>query len=133
MKRLLILLAVTIALHLSSNTTALGQQLKIGENLRHEQVLLPVLAPDRSQLVATDSVVFLEPDGGAGILVFYDDIRTARTVDYIEFYDIDGNLLLVSWVDRRGLCQVAMDAGLLDPEHPSVDRVLMMVAVGTVL
>ncbi|MGE5215879.1 MAG: hypothetical protein ACM3SP_02625, partial [Chloroflexota bacterium] len=114
MKRLLLLLVVSLALHLSSNA-AMAQPLKIGENLRHEQVLLPALTPDRSQLVATDSFVFLDSDGGAGILVFYDDSGTARSVDYIEFYDIDGNLLLVSWVDRRGLCQVAMDAGLLDP------------------
>jgi hypothetical protein len=84
-------------------------------------------------MVVRDTMMFLEEGGGAGILVFYDDIRTKTEIDYIEFYDGDGNLLLVAWIDRFGVCQVAMDRGLLDPARPAVDGTLVMVSVGMAL
>ncbi len=77
--------------------------------------------------------MFLEKGGGAGVLIYYDDLRTKWDVDYIEFYDLEGNLLLVSWIDRFGVCQVVMDRGLLDPADPSVDGVLVAIQVGTTL
>ena len=64
--------------------------------------------------------MFLEKGGGAGVLIYYDDLRTKWDVDYIEFYDLEGNLLLVSWIDRFGACQVGMDRGLLDPDPPAL-------------
>jgi hypothetical protein len=54
-------------------------------------------------------------------------------LDYVEFYDLEGNLLLMSWIDGRGLCQAAMDRGLLNEKKPAVDGVLVMIAVGTAL
>src|SRR5215467_7880859 len=88
-----------------------SQQLRIGDNLRHEKVLLPPSVPDKDRLVVTDYETVLDEGDGVGILVFYDAPRTKLKVDYIELYDIAGNLLLVSWIDRFGICQVAMDRG----------------------
>jgi len=42
-------------------------------------------------------------------------------------------LLVVTWIDRFGACQVAIDQGLLDPDDPSIDGVLVTLEVGTML
>jgi hypothetical protein len=112
---------------------ALSQPVRIGENLRREEVLLPSSAPDKGIMVVTDTVMLVEADGTAGVVVFYDDPRTKWELDYVEFYDLEGNLLLMSWIDGRGLCQAAMDRGLLNEKKPAVDGVLVMIAVGTAL
>jgi hypothetical protein len=103
------------------NGTALPEQLRVGKNLRQEQVLLPVTTPDRNRMTAVDWYVLLEAGGSAGIFVYYDDLQTKRQIDYIEFYDVEGDLLVVTWIDRFGVCHVAMDRGLLNTE----DRQLM--------
>ena len=132
MKRLLCgLLALLPVLFLSR--TIESQQLRTGDNLRQEKIILPAAVPDKSHLLVTDYEPVLDGDMGLGILVFYDDPRTKLTVDYIELYDVAGNLLLLSWIDRFGICQVAMDRGLLDEEHPGVDGVLVMMTGGVVL
>jgi hypothetical protein len=77
------------------------------------------------------TLTFIEDELGAGELVFYDDPRTKRRIDYIELYDFEGNLLVISWIDRFGACQAAMDRGLLDFEEPRIDGVVVMVEVGT--
>jgi len=64
------------------------------------------------------------------ILVFYDDKVTARDLDFIEVYDVEGNWLLLSWIYQKGACQVAIDGGLLDYEEPDVDGKLVMTGVG---
>ena len=131
MKALLAFVVLLTALLVSD--TAMNQEFTVAENLRHQRVLLPPSTPDRSRMAVMDSVMFLEEGGGAGILVYYDNFTTKWDVDYIEFYDIEGNLLLVSWIDRFGIYQVAMDRGLLDPADPSVDGTLVLIKVGTML
>lgn len=131
MKALLTFVVLLAALLISD--TAMNQEFTVAENLRHQRVLLPPATPDRSQMAVMDSVMFLEEGGGAGILVYYDNLTTKWDVDYIEFYDIEGNLLLVSWIDRFGICQVAMDRGLLDPAGASVDGMLVTIKMGTML
>jgi hypothetical protein len=112
---------------------AMNQPLKITENLRSEQVVLPPVTPDKGRMAQTDRRLFFEAGGAAGILVFYDDARTKPATDYIEFFDLQGNLLLVSWIDRAGICQAAMDDGLFDPNNPKVEKVLVIVTMGTAL
>ena len=51
-------------------------------------------------------------------MIFYDDPRTKLELDYLEVYDIGGDLLLVSWIDRFGVCQVAIDRALLGRGDP---------------
>lgn len=110
-----------------------SQQLWTGYNLRQEKVVFPASVPDKSQLVVADYEPVLDEDTGIGILVFYDDPRTKFEVDYIELYDVTGNLLLLTWIDRFGIRQVAMDRGLLDEEHPGIDGVLVMMTGGMAL
>jgi hypothetical protein len=112
---------------------ARSEPLRVGENLRHENVLLPYGTPDKSQLVITDYAKVEEEGGGSGIIVFYDDPQTKLNLDYLEVYDIRGDLLLVSWIDRFGVCQVAIDWALLSRDDPTVDRVLILITGGTPL
>ncbi len=112
---------------------ARSEPMRISENLRHENVLLPYGTPDKGQLVITDYAKVHEEAGGSGIIVFYDDPQTKMDLDYLELYDIDGDLLLVSWIDRFGICQVAIDRALLDEDRVSVDRVLVLITGGTEL
>jgi hypothetical protein len=74
-----------------------------------------------------------EEGGGLGIMVFYDDPRTKLEIDYLEIFDIAGDLLLVSWIDRFGVCQVAIDRALLTKDQPTVDGVLVLITGGTEL
>ena len=120
---------LVVALVMGSDA-AMTEQLKVSENLRREQVLVPPSMPDRNRMVLRDTLLFLESVGASGIFIYYDDVRTKQEIDYIEFYDLDGNLLLVSWIDRRGLCQVAIDRGLLKAENPALERDFVMVEVG---
>jgi len=132
MKKWLSFFAVILALVLCRDS-ALTQPLKITENLRNESVLLPPSTPDKGRMAQTDRLLFFEAGGGGGIIVFYNDPRTKPEIDYIEFFDLEGNLLLVSWIDRAGICQAAMDRGLLDEQDPKVERILVIVAMGTAL
>jgi hypothetical protein len=110
------------------NGSALPEQSRVGKNLRQEQVLLPATTPDRNRMAAVDSYVFFEH--GGGVFIYYDDPRTKREVDYIEFYDVEGQLLVVTWIDRFGVCHVAMDRGLLNAEDPAVDGTLVLLSIG---
>ena len=129
MKKILSALMVIAALLLGA--AAGNEPLRVGENLRHENVLLPYGTPDKSQLVVADHVMVEEEGGGVGIMIFYDDPRTKLEIDYLELYGISGDLLLVSWIDRFGVCQVAIDRALLTSEPKTDDGVLVLVTGGT--
>jgi hypothetical protein len=131
MKRLVAFVFLIGALLITDQ--AMNQQFNITENLRHERVMLPPSTPDRSLMAMVQTLTFIEDELGAGVLVFYDDGRTERSIDYIELYDVEGDLLVVTWIDRFGLCQAAMDRGLLDFDDPSIDGILVTVPVGTML
>lgn len=124
---ILLLGALLIPDHLASD------HLNTTEDLRHESVTLPPSSPDRSRMAVVQTLTFFEEEVGAGVLVFYDDSRTQWQIDSIELYDFEGNLLVVTWLDRFGTCQVAMDRGFLDPDDPTVDGILVTVGVGTML
>ena len=132
MKRLLVFV-VALALPLVFSDVAMNQPVKITENLRHEEVLVPLSTPDKARMAQIDSRLFVEPGGASGVLFFYDDPGTKTPVDYIEFYDPEGHLLLVSWIDRLGVCQAAMDRGLLDAKNPKAEKVLVIISMGTAL
>lgn len=132
MKKLLSALMMVAALLLLGDAGG-NEPLRIGENLRHENVLLPYGTPDKGQLVVTDSVMVEEEGGGVGIMIFYDDPRTKIEIDYLELYGITGDLLLVTWIDRFGVCQVAIDQALLANEPKTVDGVLVLITGGTAI
>lgn len=110
--------------------SAAGGEFREGENLRHERIYLPASTPERGKLTLVDNTMYLDEEGVAGILIYYDDPRTPREIDYIEFYDLEGELLLIAWVDRYGACRVALDRGLLNASSPSVHGILVIVDVG---
>ena len=110
-----------------------SDHLSTTEDLRHESVTLPPSSPDRSLMAVVQTLTFFEEEIGAGVLVFYDDGQTQWQIDSIELYDFEGNLLVVTWLDRFGTCQVSMDRGFLDPDDPTVEGIMVTVAVGTVL
>jgi hypothetical protein len=60
----------------------MNEQLRVIENLRRELIVLPPSAPERSRLKVLDRVVFVEEGGSAGVLIYYDDIRTKPDIDY---------------------------------------------------
>ena len=132
MMRLLCALLVLAAVLLSSER-AEDEQLRFNES--SESVLLPLPAAEKSRLTVIDTVMVMDEDENAvaGILVLYDDIRTKREIDYVELYNVIGNLLVVSWIDRFGICQTAVDRGLLDKEEPTIEGVLVSVTKGTAL
>lgn len=123
-----LLSVIVVALLLVSHDAA-NEGLRIGSNLRNENVLMPFSTPDKSGLMVTDYLMLCGEDGAAVILAFYDDLQTKRKIDYIEVYDLSGNLLLVSWIDRFGISRFAVDRGLLG-EHPVVHHVLVLVSSG---
>lgn len=132
MTRLLCALLVLAAVLLSSER-AEDEQLRFNET--SESVLLPLPAAQKSRLTVIDTVMVIDEDENevAGILVLYDDVRTKREIDYVELYNVIGNLLVVSWIDRFGICQTAMDRGLLDKEEPTIEGVLVSVTGGAAL
>ncbi|HWP58637.1 MAG TPA: hypothetical protein VNL14_12170 [Candidatus Acidoferrales bacterium] len=109
---------------------AADEPLRVSENLRHEQVLLPPSAPDRDRLLLVRRSI-LTDETGFGVAAVYDDPKTSRNVDYVEVYGAAGDLLMIFWIDEFGICQVAVDQGLLDEEEPHIDGVLVIVTEGT--
>jgi hypothetical protein len=49
-----------------------------------------------------------------GTVVVYDDPATARTEDYLEIYNREGDLVAVAWFDRFGIERVAVDRAFAD-------------------
>jgi hypothetical protein len=88
MKKLCGFLVLIAALVLSDK--AMTEQLKDGEDLRHERVILPPTIPDRNHMTVVDYTMFIDEAGAAGILIFYNDVRTKWDVDSIETYDVEG-------------------------------------------
>lgn len=112
---------------------AASEPLHITQNLRDQEVILPLSTPQRGHMAEVQRLTFVEDELGAGLLVFYDDPRTKWSIDYVELYDVQGDLLVVSWIDTYGACQGAIDRGLLDEEDPRIDGVLVVIDVGTML
>ena len=131
MKALIVLVVFVATLLI--NDKAMTQQFNMTKNLRQEQVITPPSTPDRNLMAVVQTLTFVEDELGSGVLVFYDDDLTKWKIDYIELYDLEGNLLVVTWIDRFGACQVAIDQGLLDTDDPSIDGILVILEVGTML
>ncbi|HXG52440.1 MAG TPA: hypothetical protein VNN77_13675 [candidate division Zixibacteria bacterium] len=109
---------------------AAAEPLKAGKNLRREPILLPDSTPDKERLLRVDWLIVADEEGDVGILILYDDARSSIKVDYIEFYDLTGDLLAISWIDGLGICQVAVEVGLLDEEDPGIEGVLVTMTGG---
>ncbi len=107
-----------------------AETIRVTENLRGETVLLPSSAPETDRLMLVSFVMMAPEAEIIGALAAYDDPKTSRSVDYLEFYDGAGSLLLVSWVDRFGIRRTAMDRGLLQEEASGLKGVLVLLLEG---
>ncbi|MGH7834898.1 MAG: hypothetical protein ACREQK_14745 [Candidatus Binatia bacterium] len=85
-----------------------------GENAPRQDISLPISIPDQRQFSLLTVYPLLAGSRVIGSLAFYDDTATARPADYLELYDREGNLLVVSWFDRFGIERVAVDRGFLE-------------------
>ena len=121
-----------LAAFLVSSAVA-AEGLRTTQNLRDQDVILPFSTPERARMAELQRLTFIDDDLGAGLLVFYDDPRTKWSIDYVELYDVQGDLLVVSWIDMFGACQGAIDRGLLDEDDPKIEGVLVTIDVGTML
>ena len=121
-----------LAAFLVSSAVA-AEGLRTTQNLRDQDVILPFSTPERGRMAELQRLTFIDDDLGAGLLVFYDDPRTKWAIDYVELYDVQGDLLVVSWIDMFGACQGAIDRGLLDEDDPKIEGVLVTIDVGTML
>jgi hypothetical protein len=52
-----------------------------------------------------------------GTAVLYDDPATRRAADYLELYDGQGELVVVSWFDRFGIQRIAVDRAFVAGEE----------------
>lgn len=125
------LIIVTLSLILPLGLSP--EPVRIFENLYAETSPLPPSLPDR---VGLKMVAFFvtEDEGGLSLSVaLYDDAQTKREVDYMELYNDEGDLLLVSWIDHHGIKRLAVERGLLEEEDGELDRGLVFFTVGTPL
>lgn len=98
-------------------------------NLRGEMVIVPDGVPDRREFVPLGTLVVEvgTPVGKGGlILAFYDDPNSERLGDYVEVYDLAGNLLKIEWYDEGGQVNIAHDQNLTDPDAQGPAKVLVM-------
>jgi hypothetical protein len=65
-------------------------------------------------LTAIKSTLLVVNGATLGTVVVYDDPATARTEDYLEIYNREGDLVAVAWFDRFGIERVAVDRAFAD-------------------
>ena len=59
----------------------------------------------------------------------YNDVATKRPVDYLEFSDKKGDLVMVSWFDRFGIQRTAVDRGILE-QKDTLEGIFVIVLDG---
>jgi hypothetical protein len=57
--------------------------------------------PEKDHLILVSFSAFNVDGKTVGSIVLYDDLTTERTVDYLELYDQEGDLLAVDWFHSR--------------------------------
>lgn len=98
-------------------------------NLRGDVVIVPDVVPDRETLVLLGmQIVRIEtPVGKSGmILAFYNNPKSQGLTNYVETYDLSGNLLEITWSDEEGKVKVAKDKNLTSPDAKAPAKVLVM-------
>lgn len=91
-----------------------AQPLQTGDDAAVQTLLLRKFTPGQPPLNLLSHSPLLVNGLRAGVVVVYDDPTTARTADYFELYDNDGDLVAVGWFDRFGIRRMAVDRGLIE-------------------
>ena len=100
-------------------------------NLKGEAVMVPGIVPDRGALESFGALVVTveTPIHNGGLIVaLYSASGTERPedADYVELYDLAGDLLEIAWFDETGKVNVAHDRNLADPKAKGPARILVM-------
>jgi hypothetical protein len=69
----------------------------------------------------------LEGDRIVGGLAVYDNPATERGADYIELYNNEGGLVVVSWFDEFGIQRMAVDRAVLE-QRDKLEGVFVLVS-----
>lgn len=126
----LIALGILLCLH---GVSAAVEPLRVTQNLRSEEVVLPRSAPEKDHFTHLGTLAMMEKSSIVSVLDLYDDPSTERSVDYLELYDPSGELLVICWFDGYGIVRLAMDLGLLQEEKVALEHILVLVDSGTSL
>lgn len=86
------------------------------ENNSSDSIALPTIEMPQRRLNIVKSTALVEKNLTLETVVIYDDPSTPRPQDYLEFYDRDGNLVVVAWFDRFGIQRVAVDRAFVEGE-----------------
>ena len=112
-------------------TPSRAEETRTLTNLRGEVVIVPDLVPDRGELSPLGTLVVRveTPIRKGGLIVsLYGTAASKRPEDanYVELYDLAGNLLEIAWYDESGQVKVAHDKNLTDPDAKEPAKVLVM-------
>lgn len=109
---------------------------EINADATQNRFFIPPSAPNKETLTPISYFVVTtesEPTRILGVVTLYDDPATKRPLDYLEFHDIEGNLLLIEWVDKFGITRKAVDEALLDKDASGPSGILIALTDGTPL
>lgn len=98
-------------------------------NLKGEMVVVPDEVPDRATLVllGMQSIRVESPTRKSGlVLALYNNPKSRGLTNYVETYDLSGDLLEITWSDEAGKVRVAQDKSLTDPDAKELAKVLVM-------
>jgi len=123
---------VTVAIFLGLllvATPGRSEETRTLTTIRGETVVVPDVVPDRRELDPLGMLVvaFETPIGKGGLIVaLYDNPNSQRLGDYVETYDLAGNLLEITWYDEGGQVKAARDKNLTNPGARGPAKILVM-------
>lgn len=106
-----------------------AEETRTQSTLKGEAVIVPVIVPEREALALLEvQVVQWETPIGKGglVLAFYNNPKSRGVRNYVETYDLTGNLLEIAWFDEGGQLKVAQDKSLSDPDAKESAKALVM-------
>lgn len=126
--------SVTVAIFLGlflAGAPSRAEETRTLTNLKGEQVTVPHVVPAREELALLKMVVVKieTPNGKGGLIVAIYGTAESKRLDeanYVELYDLAGNLLEIAWFDESGQVKVAHDKNLTDPDAKEPAKVLVI-------
>jgi hypothetical protein len=103
-------------------------ELPADDNASEQEITVPPEQHDMTLVASQPWVVEGEVMGRLAAYV-YTDVATKRPVDYLEFSDKKGDLLMVSWFDRFGIQRTAVDRGILE-QKDTLEGIFVIVLDG---
>jgi len=105
-----------------------ARELPTGDNTSGQEIAVPPEQHDMTLVASQRWVVEGEVMGKLAAYVYH-DLATKRSVDYLEFYDKTGHLVMFSWFDRFGIQRTAVDRGILE-QKDTLEGIFVIVLDG---